>query len=142
MITQHSRQKITEIVELEIKKGGKIPLEVEMTDSRLEDFLYPDKKEEASRRYLMDFKYIHQELAKPNITLTLLHEEYVKEAQNARKIPYTYRTFAEHYPDYAMKYKVTMRIRRKLGEILEVDWDGKTLSVIDSVTGEKEQCTS
>lgn len=30
-----------------------------------------------------------------------------------------------------------MRIRRKPGEILEVDWAGSTLSIIDSDTGEK-----
>jgi len=54
----------------------------------------------------MDFEYIHQELAKPNITLTLLHHEYVREAHNAPKIPYAYRTFAEHYRDYAMKYRL------------------------------------
>ena len=137
MFTQHSRQKITEIVELAEKKGVKIPLEEEMTDPWLEDFLYPEKKQEASGRHLMDFEYIHQELAKPNITLTLLHDEYVREAYNTQRIPYAYRTFAEHYRDYAMKYKATMRIRRKPGEILEVDWAGTTLSVIDSDTGEK-----
>lgn len=35
-----------------------------------------------------------------------------------------------------MKYKATMRIRRKPGEILEVDWAGTTLAVIDPDTGE------
>src|SRR5699024_6870128 len=135
MIT--SRQKITEIVELAKKKGVKIPLEEEMTDPWLEDFLYPEKKQEASGRHLMGFEYIHQELAKPNITLTLLHDEYVKEAHNAQKIPYAYRTFAEHYRDYAMKYKATMRIRLNVDEIVEVDWAVTTLSVIDPDTGEK-----
>lgn len=32
MMTQHSRQKVTEIIELARKKGVKIPLEEEMTD--------------------------------------------------------------------------------------------------------------
>src|SRR5699024_3947850 len=78
-----------------------------------------------------DFENVHKELAKPNVTLTLLHDEYVREAKSVGKIPYAYRTFAEHYHNYAMKYKATMRIRRKPGEILEVDWAGQTLSVID-----------
>jgi len=30
------------------------------------------------------------------------------EAHNTQKIPYAYRTFAEHYRDYAMKYKATI----------------------------------
>lgn len=32
-----------------------------------------------------------------------------------------------------------MRIRRKLGEILEVEWAGQTLSVIDLDTGENKK---
>lgn len=41
----------------------------------------------------MDFDKIHKELAKSNITLTLLHDEYVQEAKNVGEIPYAYRTF-------------------------------------------------
>lgn len=135
LMTQHSRQKVTEIIELAKQKGVKVPLEEEMTDRWLEDFLYPEKKQEASGRYLMDFEYIHKELARPNITLMLLHDEYVQEAHESSKIPYTYRTFAKHYRDYAMKYKATMRIRREPGELLEVDWAGTTLCVLNADTG-------
>src|SRR5699024_10687477 len=59
------------------------------------------------------------------------------EAHEGGKIPYAYRTFAKHYHDYAMKYKATMRIRRKPSELLEVDWAGITLSVLDADTGKK-----
>jgi len=100
MITQHSWQKVTEIIELAKRKGVKIPLEEEMTDPWLEDFLYPKKKQETNGRHLMDFEYIHRELAKPNVTLTLLHNEYVNEAHNSGKIPYAYRTFTDHHRDY------------------------------------------
>jgi len=34
-----------------------------------------------------------------------------------------------------MKYKATMRIRRKSDELLEVDWAGTKLSVLDADTG-------
>lgn len=53
----------------------------------------------------MDFEYIHKELARPNVTLTLLHDEYVQDAHEGGKIPYAYRTFARHCCDYTMKYK-------------------------------------
>lgn len=138
-ITQHSRQKVTEVIRLAEKKGVKIPLEEEMTDPWLEDFLYPEKKQIESGRYLMDFEKVHQELARPHVTLTLLHDEYVREAKSLDKVPYAYRTFADHYHSYAMKYKATMRIRRKPGEILEVDWAGTTLAVVDPDTGEKQK---
>ncbi len=136
-MVQHSRQKVTEVIQLAEKKGVKVPLSEEIDDPWLEDFLFPEKKQEASGRYLMNFDQVHTDLAKPNVTLTLLHDEYSREAKSNGKIPYAYRTFAEHYHDYALKYKATMRIRRKPGEIMEVDWAGSTLSFIDSDTGEK-----
>jgi transposase len=139
MMTRHSRQKVTEVIQIAERKGVKLPLDDDITDPWLEDFLYPEKKQEVNGRHSMDFERIHMELSKPNVTLTLLHDEYVREAHSAKKIPYAYRTFAEHYHKYAMKYKATMRIWRKPGEILEVDWAGTTLSVIDPDTGEKRK---
>ena len=138
-ITQHSRQKVTEVINLSEKRELKCPLDEVITDPWLEDFLYPEKKQENSGRYAMDFDKVHHELAKPNVTLTLLHDEYVKEAKGVGKIPYAYRTFADHYHDYALKYKATIRIRRKPGELLEIDWAGKTMGVIDPDTGEKRK---
>jgi hypothetical protein len=52
------------------------------------------------------------------------------------KIPYSYRRLLEKYSSYAKKYKATMPIRRKPGEIMEVDWAGSTLSINDRASGE------
>lgn len=136
-IMRHSRQKITEVIRLAGERGLKCPLDEDMTDAWIEDFLYPGKKLEASGRHLIDFEYLHIELAKPHVTLTLLYEEYVRQANEQGKIPYAYRTFTEHYHQYAQKYKATLRIRRKPGEILEVDWAGSPLFISDPDTGEK-----
>ncbi|MBB6448747.1 hypothetical protein HNR44_000696 [Geomicrobium halophilum] len=115
-MTRHSRQKVTEVIRLAEKRGLKCPLDEDMTDAWIEDFLYPEKKLEASVRQVIDVDYLHEELAKPHVTLILLHEEY-------------------HH--FAEKYKATMRIRRKPGELLEVDWASSTLFIIDPDTGEK-----
>lgn len=136
-IVLHSRQKVTEVTKTAERKELKFPFSEEMTDKWLEEFLFPEKKQEASGRHLMNFESIHNELAKPNITLTLLHDEYVREAKSVGRVPYAYRTFAEHYHEYAKKHKATMRIKRKPGEIMEVDWAGSTLFFIDPDTGEK-----
>ncbi|MDT2767448.1 hypothetical protein P7G58_01015 [Globicatella sulfidifaciens] len=48
---------------------------------------------------------------------------------------YSYRSYCRFYGDYARKYKVTMPLKRKPGEILEVDWAGATLSLIDLAGG-------
>jgi transposase len=73
-----------------------------------------------------------KELQKKNVTLALLHHEYAVEAREGGKVPYAYRTFCENYGKYVKKYKLTMPIRRKPGEIMEVDWAGSTLHIIDS----------
>src|SRR5690606_36485260 len=68
---------------------------------------------------------------------SLLHHEYEAECRANNKIPYSYRSFLRHYSRYADKYKATLRIRRKPGELMEVDWAGSTAFIIDRDTGEK-----
>ena len=135
--TGNSRQKVTEVINLAEKKGLVCPLEDEMTDKWIEEFLFPEKTLEASGRQPLNFDYIHEELAKPNVTLSLLHHEYEAECRANQRIPYSYRSFLRHYSSYADKYKATLRIRRKPGEIMEVDWAGSTSFIIDRDTGEK-----
>ena len=106
-----------------------------MGDKWLEDFLFPEKALENSGRQPLKFDYIYDELAKPNVTLSLLHHEYEAECRMNNKIPYSYLTFLRHYSYYAAKYKATMRIRRKPGEIIEVDWAGSTAFILDCDTG-------
>ena len=135
--TGHSRQIVTEVIQLAEKKGLACPLDEEMNDKWIEEFLFPEKAMEASGRQPLDFEYIHKELAKPNVTLSLLHHEYEAESRMNNRIPYSYRSFVRHYSRYAQKYKATLRIHRKPGEIMEVDWAGSTAFIIDRDTGEK-----
>lgn len=135
--TGHSRQIVTEVIQLAQKKSLTCPLDEEMTDRWIEDFLFPEKTMEASGRQPIDFEYIHKELAKPNVTLSLLHYEYEAQSRANNKIPYSYRSFARHYSEYAQKHKATLRIHRKPGELMEVDWAGSTTFIIDRDTGEK-----
>ena len=135
--TGNSRQKVTEVLEIAQKKGLACPLEEEMTDQWIEEFLFPEKTLEGSGRHPLKFDYIHKELAKPNVTISLLHHEYEAECRASHRIPYSYRSFLRHYSKYADKHKATLRIRRKPGEIMEVDWAGSTSSIVDRDTGEK-----
>lgn len=118
------------------EKGIVVPLSEEMTDQWLGEFFFPEKQLEAKGIHLPESNKV-QELAKPNVTLTLLHNEYETECRISGKIPYTYRSFCDYYNAFARKYKATMRIRRKPGEIMEVDWAGSTAYVVDRDTGEK-----
>ncbi|MGQ4669011.1 MarR family transcriptional regulator [Metabacillus halosaccharovorans] len=61
--TGHSRQKVTEIIGLAEKKGLVCPLEEEMTDKWIEEFLFPEKTLEASGRHPLRSmkKYSHSD---------------------------------------------------------------------------------
>ncbi|MDQ1005332.1 transposase [Neobacillus niacini] len=108
-----------------------------MTNQWLGEFLFPEKQASEKGYLPVDWEKVHKEMQKKNVTLALLHHEYAVEAREGGKVPYAYRTFCEKYGKYAKKYKLTMPIRRKPGEIMEVDWAGSTLHIIDRFTGEK-----
>lgn len=135
--TGHGRPKIQEVLELAKRKGVVIPLTNEMNDQWLEEFLYPHKSLEGSGYGMIDFEYVHRELAKSGVNLALLHHEYEVACRSNGKIPYSYRSFLRHYKKYADKFKATMRIRRKPGELIEVDWAGTTGFIIDQDNGDK-----
>lgn len=135
--TGNSRQKVTEVIDRATDKGLMGPFDDDMTDKWIEEFLFPEKTLESSGRHPIDFDYVHKELAKPNVNLSLLHHEYEMECRTNKRIPYSYRSFVRHYSAYANKHRATLRIRRKPGEVMEVDWAGSTTFIIDRDTGEK-----
>lgn len=131
-----SRNTVSDIT----KRAKKLELE-SLTDNMnnhwLEDFLFPEKQAIEKGFFPPNWEKVHKELQKKNVTLKLLHMEYDHHARDSGKIPYAYRTFAENYGKYAKKYKATMPIRRKPGEVLEIDWAGSTLTINDRSNGGK-----
>lgn len=130
-----SRQTVSDVIQ-KAKESGLEKLSDEMTDEWLEEFLFPEKIALSKGYFPVAWDEVHRELQKKNITLKLLHAEYSNLAKVNKKIPYAYRTYCRHYGTYASRHKLTMPIRRKPGEIMEVDWAGDTLHIKDSVTGE------
>ncbi|MDM5339158.1 transposase [Fictibacillus enclensis] len=133
--TGHSRNTVSAVVQ-RAKSRGIQSLNDTMTNTWLNEFLFPEKQAMEKGYYPVDWEKVHKELQKKNVTLKLLHHEYATAAREGKKIPYVYRTFAEKYGNYAKKYKTTMPIRRKPGEIMEIDWAGSTLTIQDRATGE------
>lgn len=84
-----------------------------------------------------DFEYIHKELLKDGVTLTLLWEEYVSECRSNHKPPYQYSQYCKLYGDYVNTNKLTMHIQHKPGGKLMVDWAGTKIPIYDRYTGEE-----
>ena len=84
-----------------------------------------------------DFEQIHKDLLKPNVTLLLLHNEYVQEVAQSDRSYYSYNHFVRLYRDWCHKKKLIMRIPHKPGDVLEYDWAGQTISYTNPATSKK-----
>ena len=111
------------------------PLKKEMTDSELDKLFFPKSAKSSGRRQ-PDLEKIHKELAKSGVTLKLLWTEYCEECRQSNELPLMYSQFCYHYQKFAEAKRATMRIPRKPGEQVEVDWAEKTASIVDRDTGE------
>ena len=103
----------------------------------MERMLFPDKYKSVCLYIEPDYPYIHRELAKHGVTLTLLWEEYRRKCYDEGKKPYMFTQFGEKYRKWARVTKATMRIQHKPGDAIEVDWAGDTIPIFDSVTAEQ-----
>lgn len=135
-----SYEKIRETQEAAKAKGIKWPLDDDVTNEELKEFLFPGKYTSLPIYAMPDFAYIHKELARPGVKLTLLHEEYMNKCLTEGTTPYQYTQFCDKYRRWAKVAKATMRIRHKPGDKIEVDWAGDTLPIHDPVTGDVQKC--
>jgi len=131
-----SRHTISEILEVARIKGVGWPVDNSVTNEQLQEILFPDKYASFDGYLIPDFEFIHAELAKQDVTLTLLWSEYVKKCEACGKKPYMTTQFGDKYRAWAKVTKATMRLSHKPGDAMEVDWAGSTLTVYDPVTGD------
>lgn len=132
-----SREKSKAIFEAADRLNIHWPLTPEITNHDLELMLFPDKYRNVSLYVEPDYTYIHSELAKRGVTMTLLWEEYCSKCHAEGRTPYQSTQFSEKYRKWARVTKATMRIQHKPGDAMEVDWAGDTIPVYDPVTGEE-----
>lgn len=112
--------------------GLRWPLPDDMDDNLLEKLLYTGSVSKEPQKPLPDWKYIHKELKKKNVTLFLLWQEYKETYPDG----YEYSWFCRTYKEWFGKIGVTMRFNHRAGEKLFVDYAGQTIPIIDKSTGE------
>lgn len=131
-----SRNKVNEVIVTAKNIGISCPMDESVTNEQIESILFPERYSSVSMYLEPDYSYIHSELAKRGVTLTLLWNEYVQEAESLGKKPYMTTQFGDKYRAWARITKATMRIHHKPGDAMQVDWAGDTLPIYDSETGE------
>lgn len=131
-----SRHTVRDTLAAAERSGIAWPLEDSVSNEQIELILFPERHSAVSAYLEPDYAYIHRELAKHGVTLTLLWNEYVQKAESLDKKPYMTTQFGDKYRSWARITKATMRIQHKPGQAMQVDWAGDTLPIYDSVTGE------
>lgn len=98
--------------------------------------LYPATS--MGQRYSMpDYEWVHKEMQKSGVTLSLLWVEYCERCRQNGELPYKSTQFNKYYADYVHKTKATMHLEHKPSENLQVDWAGQTAGITDTDTGER-----
>ena len=84
-----------------------------------------------------DYEWVHREMQKSGVTLSLLWVEYCEQCRQNGELPYKSTQFNKYYADYIHKTKATMHLEHKPGETMQVDWDGQTAALVDTDTGKR-----
>lgn len=132
-----SRETSKAVFETADRLGNCRPLDDDIANADLERLLFPNKYKNARLYVEPDYQYIHRELPKPGVTLTLLWEEYRSKCYETGKTPYMSTQFGDKYRKWARVTKATMRIQHKPGDAIQVDWASDTIPLYDSVTGQQ-----
>lgn len=111
------------------------PLPTELDDSALEEHLFPlSVGKENPRTTPIDFDYIHEELKIPGATLDALHLEWMETTPPEQHIGYE--QFCRRYKAYKKSLRISMRRTDPYGELIYVDFSGKTIDITQHDTGE------
>ena len=130
-----SRQTVVTVLQKSDRLGLTSQNVTAKTNTELAKLLFPSGSGKPGYK-MPDYEYVHREMAKSGMTLQLLWFEYCDGCAESGDIPYQLTQFKKYYRDFVVQTKATMHINRRPGELLEVDWSGQTVSVVDTDTGE------
>lgn len=90
-----------------------------------------DRVPSASSPPLPDWAYLQSELRRPNVTLSLLWQEYIRNDPAGLK----YSRFCERFAQWRRSLEPTLRQSHVPGEKLFVDWAGQTVPIRNAADG-------
>ena len=130
-----SRNTVANVIKAAEKNGLGWETAAGLNNNELAKRLFPGRQNKPVYK-TPDWDYIHREMAKSGVTLSLLWAEYCDQCRASGEIPYKTTQFYQYYSEHIQKTKATMRISHKPGEIMEVDWAGKTAFIRDTDCGQ------
>ena len=131
-----ARQSVAEVQAASAAAGIAYPDVETKPDDEVYSMLFPGRGERESVYEQPDWARVHRELARVGVTLRILHGEYADECAAAGRPRMGYDRFCKQYAAYVARTGVTSRVEHKAGRTIEVDWAGKTMRIVDPVTGD------
>jgi len=116
-----SRNTVAKVTKRADELQLKWPLDFDMTDSVLDNIMFPKDKSATNKR-MPDYNYIRKELLRNGVNKKLLWVEYCEECRMSGDEPLMYSQFCYYIQKDEEKHRATMHIPRNPGEQIEVDW--------------------
>ena len=110
-----------------------------LKDKEFLEVFYPEKDSVLlKRRKVFDeqVSYWVKELRRVGVTRHLLWEEYLESNSDG----YSYSQFCEYLRQAIGRRDLTIRLNHIAGEVMQVDFAGKTMNWVDVATGEVHKC--
>ena len=130
-----SRTSVAAVIDAADREGLGWDDVAELEEADVYARLFPGRGEHDSVHAQPDWERVHRELARVGVTLKLLHGEYVDGCRAAESTAMGYDRFCKSYQHHVLVAGAASRVGHKAGQTVEVDWSGKTMQLIDPVTG-------
>lgn len=98
--------------------------------------LFPDAARTEDSYIDPDYAYVHAELQRTGVNMLLLYEELKDKAREEGLLVKSYTTFCRGYSEFVAAKNVTNHLEHKPGQVMEVDWSGATMRLVDPFTAE------
>ena len=82
-----------------------------MSQQGVSQRLFPTEQKDPVYK-MPDYEWVHREMQKNGVTLSLLWVEYCEQCRAAGEIPYQSTQFNKYYADYVHKTKATVHFSR------------------------------
>jgi transposase len=128
-----SSSTVSEYIQRATQAGLSWPLPDGLSEEELYLKLFPKSVQVSGpAKPIPDWEQVHRELRKRGVTLRLLWSEYCAQSPDG----YGYTQYCQYYRCWKQKLSPAMRLPRRGGEELEVDYAGLTIPLANAETGE------
>ncbi len=131
-----ARKSVTAVIEAADRLGVGWDDVAEREDAEVYALLFPGRGEHHSVFVQPDWSQVHTQMARVGVTLKLLHGEYTDKVSAGSGVAMSYDRFCRGYEHHVAITGVDSRVGHKAARVVEVDWSGPTMELIDPVTGE------